>query len=86
MAANPDPINDKMDVLEKALRLVQGKDYQSCQFWNLYLFPEATLPAKFRILKFKKYNGRGCPSSHLRAYCVDLSQLQADKRLLICLF
>ena len=29
LAANPNPINDRMDVLEKALRLVQGMDHQS---------------------------------------------------------
>ena len=27
LAANPDPINDRMDILEKALCLVQGKDH-----------------------------------------------------------
>ena len=28
-AANSDPINNRMDVLEKALRLVQGTDHQT---------------------------------------------------------
>ena len=86
VVANPDPINERMDVLEKALRLVRGTDRQSCRFWDLCLFPETTLPAKFHIPEFEKYNGRGCPISHLRAYCGDLAQLQADERLLICLF
>ena len=44
------------------------------------------LPLKFRILDFEKYNGRGCPIAHLKAYCGDLPQLQADDRLLIRLF
>ena len=43
-------------------------------------------PPKFHILDFDKYNGKGCPISHLRAYYEDLAQLQVDKRLLFCLF
>ena len=76
----------RMGDLEKALRQVQGTDRQSYQFRDLCLFPEATLPSKFRIPEFEKYNGRGYPISHLRAYCGDLSQLQVDDRLLIRLF
>ena len=86
LATNPDSINNRMDVLEKALRLVQGVDLQSYQFWDLCYFPEAVLPPKFRITVFDKYNGRGCPIAHLKAYCRDLAQLQADERLLIHLF
>ena len=86
LAANPVPINDRMDVLVKALRLVQGKDHQSYQFRDLYLFPEAALPSKFHISVFGKYNGRGCPILHLKMYYGDLAQLQADERLLIRLF
>ena len=44
------------------------------------------LPPNFHILDIDKYNGKGCPISHLRTYCRDLAQLQADERLLICLF
>ena len=86
LAANPDPINNRVDVLEKALRIVQGADHQSYQFRDLYYFLEAVLPSKFRIPDFDKYNGRGYPVAHLKAYCGDLAQLQADKRLSIRLF
>ena len=75
-----------MDILEKALCLVQGTDHQSYHFQDLYYFPEVVLPPKFRILDFDKYNGRGCPITHLKVYYGDLAQLQADKRLLIHLF
>ena len=75
-----------MGDLEKALHLVQGGDRQSYQFWDLCYFPKAVVPSKFQIPDFDKYNGRGCPISHLRAYCGDLAQLQADERLLIRLF
>ena len=73
--ANPDPINSRVDVLEKALRLVQGTDHRSYQFWDLCYFPEAVLPPKFCIPDIDKYNGRGCPVAHLKAYCGDLAQL-----------
>ena len=61
-------------------------DRQLYQFRDLYYFPEATLSANFHILEFDKYNGRGCLIAHLKAYCSDLAQLQADDRLLIRLF
>ena len=58
--------------LERALCQVQGQNCQYYQFWDLCYFPEAVLPANFRILEFEKYNGRSCPISHLKAYCSDL--------------
>ena len=85
-AANPDPINNRVDVLEKALRLVQGANLQPHLFRDLCYFPEAVLPSMFKIPDFEKYNGRGCLLAHLKAYCRDLAQLQANERLLICLF
>ena len=84
--ASPDPLDNRVGILEKALRLVQGVDHQTYQFQDLYYFPEAVLPLKFHILDFDKYNGRGCPIAHLKAYYGDLAQLQADERLLIYLF
>ena len=75
-----------MGNLERALRLIQGGDRQSYQFRDLCYFPEAVLPPNFHIPEFDKYNGKGCPISHLWAYCGNLVQLQADERLLIRLF
>ena len=43
-------------------------------------------PPKFCIPVFEKYNGKGCPIAHLKAYCGDLAQFQPDERLLIRLF
>ena len=75
LVANLDPINSTVDVLEKALHLVQGTNHRSYQFWDLCYFPEVVLPLKFRILDFDKYNGRGCSIAHLKAYCGDFAQL-----------
>ena len=82
----PDTLLARMGDLERALCLVHDGDRQSYQFRDLCYFPRAVLPSKFHILDFDKYNGRGCLISHLRAYCGDLAQLQADERLLIRLF
>ena len=71
LAANPDPISSRVDVLEKALRLVQGIDHQSYQFRDLCYYLEAVLPPKFRIPDFDKYNGRGYPIAHLKVYYGD---------------
>ena len=65
---------------------MQGTDLHSYQFRDLCYFPEAVLPPKFCIPDFEKYNGRGCPIAHMKAYYGDLAQLQADDRLLIRLF
>ena len=85
IAAILDGLLVRVGNLERALRLVQGRDRQSYQFRDLY-FPKVTLPASFHIPEFKKYNGRGCPISHLKAYCSDFAQLQVDEGLLIRLF
>ena len=53
---------------------------------HLCYFLEAVLPINFHVSEFEKYNGKGWPISHLRAYYGDLAQLQADNRLLIRLF
>ena len=82
-AAASDAFLTRLGNLEEAFRQAKGTDHQSYQFRDLCLFLEATLPAKFRIPKFEKYNGRGCPISHLKAYCGDLPQLWHDDRLLI---
>ena len=85
-AATSDALLTTMGDLERAIRQLQGQDRQPYQFWDLYYFSEATFPDKFQIPEFDKYKGRGCPIAHLNAYCSDLAQLQADDRLLICLF
>ena len=63
------------EIWKRALHLVQGSDRQSYQFQDLCYFPEAVLPLKFHIPDFDKYNGKGCPISHLRAYYGNLAQL-----------
>ena len=86
IAATSGTLHSRISVLEEALRQVQGMDRQSYQFRDLCYFLEAILPANFRIPEFEKYNGRGYPIAHLKAYCRDLVQLQHDDRLLIRLF
>ena len=53
VATNPDPINNRVDVLEKALHLVQGADLQPHQFRDLCYFQEALLPPKYKIPDFE---------------------------------
>ena len=73
LAATLESNDDRFTVLEKALRQVQGMDLHSYQFSDLCYFPEAVLPPKFRIPDFEKYNGRGCPITHMKAYYRDLA-------------
>ena len=71
--AHLDPYDNRFAVLEKALRQMQGTGLHSYQFRDLCYFPEAVHPSKFKISDFEKYNGKGCPISHLKVYCGDLA-------------
>ena len=77
---------NRMGDLERALRQVQGSERQSFEYRDLCYFPEVVLPLNFYVSDFNKYNGKGCPISHLWAYYADLTQLQGDDRFLINLF
>ena len=72
LAIAADALHTRMGDLE---RIVRGGERLSFEFRDLCYFPEAVLPSKFRISDFDKYNVKGCPISHLWAYCGDVAQL-----------
>lgn len=63
------------------MRTIQGIDaYGSTSFSDLCFFPNLKLPYKFKTPEFDKYNGKGCPFTHLRIYCGEMCQYGDDER------
>ena len=60
-------INERMNKMEemikRAYKMEDLMDYQS-----LSLFPDVRLPPKFKMPTLAKFNGTGCPKSHLKMY------------------
>jgi hypothetical protein len=63
-------LDSKIDGLEEKIRLMQGlNSFGNTDFSSMSWFPNMTVPPKFKIPKFEKYNGRGDPMIHLQMYC-----------------
>lgn len=60
--------------------------YPEIDFGELCLYLGLYLPNSVKVLKFKKYDGGGCPHTHLWRCCNDMFQLGDDERVLIHLF
>ena len=60
-------INERMNKMEemikRACKMKELMDYDS-----LSLFPNARLPPKFKMPTLDKFDGTGCPKSHLKMY------------------
>ena len=60
-------INERMNNMEEMIRrastMKELMDYDS-----LSLFPNARLPPKFKMPTLDKFDGIGCPKSHLKMY------------------
>ncbi|XP_077244859.1 uncharacterized protein LOC143884896 isoform X2 [Tasmannia lanceolata] len=62
-----------MEKLETLTRKVQGIQFQDQGGFNpsdLTLFPEIRLPANFQMPDFDKYDGVGCPITHLQMFTI----------------
>ena len=53
---------------------------------DLCLVPNVKVPAKFKVLEFKKYNDNTCRRAHLVMYVIRMSTHIDDQRLLIHFF
>ena len=67
-------LDSKIESLEEKVRGLQGIDaYGNTSFANLCFFPNLEPPPKYKTPDFVKYNGTGCPMTHLRIYCGKMS-------------
>ena len=78
-------INKRINKVEKMIRRAHKMedlmDYQS-----LSLFPDMRLPPKFKMPTLDKFDGTGCPKSHLKMYMRAMQPLGATKELLVQMF
>lgn len=74
----------KLESLEEKIRGLQGIDaYGNVDFSSLCFFPDMKPLPKYKTPEFSKYNGTGCPLTHLRVYCGEMCQYGDDERFLI---
>ena len=55
--------NKMEEMIKRAHKMEDFMDYQS-----LSLFPNVRLPPKFKMPTLDKFDGTGCPKSHLKMY------------------
>ena len=69
------------EMIKRACNIEELMDYDS-----LSLFPKARLPPKFKMPNLDKFNGTGCPKSHLKMYIRAMQPLGATKEVLAQMF
>ena len=53
---------------------------------ELSLVPDMVIPPKFKMPKFKKYDGTKCPENHLITYCNKMTGHARNEDLLVHVF
>ena len=81
-----DPLKSRIDRVEVELSKIRVGGTRNVSFQDLCPFPNVALPDHFKLPEFEKYNGEGCPLSHLRAYCGDMVPVKSNDQLLIRYF
>ncbi|XP_057975229.1 uncharacterized protein LOC131162637 [Malania oleifera] len=77
----------RCDVLEEWLRAIEGSNsFGLVDPTNLYLGWKVTLPSKFKMPDFEKYDGTGCPHDHLLTYCQAMTAYSDDENLMMHCF
>ncbi|XP_057972615.1 uncharacterized protein LOC131160751 [Malania oleifera] len=77
----------RCDILEERLRAIEGSNsFGTIDPTNPYLVPKVTLPPKFKMPDFEKYDGTRCPRAHLRLYCQAMTAYSNDEKLMMHCF
>ena len=77
----------KCSLLDNKLKEIEGvDDLRSVDPRELSLVPDLVIPSKFKMLKFKIYDGAKCPENHLATYCNKMAGHACNKDLLIHVF
>ena len=69
------------EMIRRARKMEELMDYDS-----LSLFPNARLPPKFKMPTLDKFDGTGCPKSHLKMYMKAMQPLGATEEVLARMF
>ena len=60
-------INERMNKMEEMIRRARKME-DLMDYDSLSLFPDVRLPPKFKMPTLDKFDGTGCPKSHLKMY------------------
>uniref|UniRef100_A0A7N2MMI3 Retrotransposon gag protein n=1 Tax=Quercus lobata TaxID=97700 RepID=A0A7N2MMI3_QUELO len=74
-------INKVEEMIQRARKMEDLMDYQSFS-----LLPDVRLPLKFKMSTLDKFDGTGCPKSHLKMYMRVMQPLGATEELLAQMF
>ncbi|GKV11298.1 hypothetical protein SLEP1_g22563 [Rubroshorea leprosula] len=76
-----------VQLMKETLKLMQGvQTNKPIDISSLCFFPNIQLPHKFKLPEFDKYNGTGCPYTHLMMYCRKMAPYANDEKLMIHYF
>ena len=78
-------INKRMNKMEEMIRRA-CKMEDLMDFNSLSLFPNVRLPPKFKMPTLDKFDGIGCPKSHLKMYMRAMQPLGATEEVLAQMF
>ncbi|MBY3556100.1 hypothetical protein HGI15_22460, partial [Modestobacter lapidis] len=78
-------LSSKIEALEKALKGMRRAD-DMVDVTSYSLFPKARMPFSFRMPELEKFDGMGCPKTHLKMYVRAMQPRGADDELLAQMF
>ena len=78
-------INERMDKMEERIRRSRKME-ELMDYDTLSLFPNARLPPKFKMPTLNKFDGTGCPKSHMKMYMKAMQPLGVTEEVLAQMF
>ena len=78
-------INERMNKMEEMIRRARKME-DLIDYDSLSLFPNVRLPPKFKMPTLDKFDGIGCPKSHLKMYMRAMQPLGATEEVLAQMF
>ena len=77
-------MQQRCNLLDKKLKEIKGvNDLESVDLRELSLVPDVIISPKFKMPKFKKYDGTKCPENHLATYCNKMTRHAHNEDLFI---
>ena len=78
-------INERMNKMEEMIRRARKME-NLIDYDSLSLFPDVRLPPKFTMPTLDKFDGTGCPKSHLKMYIRAMQPLGMTEEVLAQMF
>ena len=78
-------VQERCAHLEERIQAIEGGSHYKDPD-KFCLFPDLSIPPKFKAPEFKRYDGSTCPEMYLRYYCRKMSPYASQENLLIHVF